>query len=118
MNLTDIKEKDLLKEWASSHASPEITKAILSGINTESESYWTTCDTSEENIIEYGFDTMDELQKQLEHLLSDEIFRDIHTRLTVSAFKLRQLSQRPQHESSEDDGENPNFVIPDFVYNF
>lgn len=118
MNLTDMKEKNLLKGWAYSNASENLTDHILPCINKECESYWITCDMGEQYILEYDFDSMNELERQIEHFLSEELFQDIQQLLTVSTFKSRQLSTFVNTEETDEQPEDPNFVLPDFVYNF
>ncbi|MBD5537989.1 MAG: hypothetical protein HDQ99_21945 [Lachnospiraceae bacterium] len=120
MNLTDIKEKELVKEWASVHASEETTKSILTAIDRPKESYWIVCNESEEYISEYEFDNMKQLEEEIKYSLPDEMFKDIWTPLTVAAFKLRQVKNAASNTDVDydEERENSSFVIPDFVYNF
>ena len=117
MNLIDIKEKSLLKEWASSHANDKITSEVLCRVDKECESYWIKKDENESYISDYSFDNMSELQKEMEHALPDDLFQEMFIPLTIAAFKLRQF-ENTTHTEEPETKDHPSFEIPDFVYNF
>ena len=117
MSLTNIKEKTLLKKWAVSNGNDKITRNVLSNIDNSCESYWIELGDNETYILEYGFDTISDLQNEIKHALPDEIFQDMYMPLAVASFKLRRSENR--RSSADDSNEaNPYFIIPDFVYNF
>lgn len=117
MNLTDIKEKELLKQWAASNENDTVTRKVLSSIDRTCESYWTKMSENDTYISEYGFENMSDLENGIKNALPDNMFQSMYMPLTIASFKLRQHTEASK-TSTENTEDSSCFAIPDFVYNF
>lgn len=112
---SDNEEKNRISVWASKHIG-EINMLDY-GHLTEAASYFIDFDNSD-NCVEYSFDSIPELQMQLEKLWgNDDTMRKIILPCMVATFKGKPRPENYIDNQTHTDTYN-NVIIPDFVYAF
>lgn len=119
MHWTSNNEKEMIKEWAKEYGTEELSKQILSIPVNEEDSYWCMCDEGKE-IIDYEFNTAQELKKNLIEELEEDYYDDLIIPLVAATFKEKEninykiaLNNNAMVHSGDDD-----LTIPEFVYAF
>ena len=104
------KEKGMIKEWAVK------AQNCIEGYDVARESYWNTYE-SDEDIINYDFQTIPELRKMFdENLVGCE---DVALPLSVAAFKEKHQGEiKSGTDTKEKKDDSDNFSIPEFIYIF
>ncbi len=111
MPLTNGEQK--IKNWAEGHVTEAAKKGILPNPDDMMTSYWIKHD-SENDISEYGFDTMPEFENAMKSSIGVDI-ADISKSITVEAFKSKErLGKSTECENDKKDKLN----VPDFIYVF
>lgn len=104
------KEKGMIEEWALKADS------CIEGYDVEKESYWSLYETNED-IIEYDFQTIPELKKIFENSLVGS--EDVVLPLSVATFKEKhQGSVEADNHTKENNNDSDGFSIPEFIYIF
>lgn len=116
----DMHEKIVLNAWAEKFGRAELTGQYFSVPNTEKETYW--CEYSQMNdISEYGFKTVPELEEMLGQALTEEFYKELLLPLAVAAFKEKKIIQIEKGIVEDCEVRQmgaDEFTIPEFVYQF
>lgn len=112
MNWTENGEKKRLYEWVCENKDT----VFFDKISDSLETYYHSFDNTN-NVREYGFSSVPELENDLDELWRNEpLFDSIRRVCAVAAFKLRPEIV-PENQEKGDNGED-NLKIPDYVYMF
>lgn len=114
MNSIDIREKDLLQEWAAANSDGEIFEKRCS---EDMDSYFITRKEEDTYIMSYQFETIPQLQQMINNVCAEQIDVQRQKLLSIAAFKCRETP-----EENSDEGEKRESVdrgkLPEFTYAF
>ena len=104
-------EKDTIKEWAANIASKEITEEIFSAKDVNADSYWTSCEDGND-IKDYAFETLPELEKLLKQSLTESYMDSIIIPIAITTLKHKSRDNSILEKDSSNSG------VSDIVYVF
>lgn len=114
MNSINLKERQMLCEWASVHSDDSIFERKS---KKDEDSYFIARDTEDTYIMKYKFESIPQLQEKIEAVCGDKIDRQTQKLLAITAFKCKtsflDSMQETGEKSSVDRGK-----LPEFTYAF
>lgn len=114
MSSIDVKEKQLLQEWAAANSDGNVFEQRS---HTDTESYFITRNNESTYIMPYQFDTIPQLQEKIAEVSGETIDLQLQKRLAVTAFKCR-LSLTQDSGEEEDRKRADRGKLPEFTYAF
>ncbi len=114
MSSIDIREKNLLQEWAAANSDGEIFEKRCS---TDKDSYFITREVEDTYMMPYRFETIPQLQQMIADLCIGEIDVQNQKLLSIAAFKCREVQQEDS-KAGEEHKRVDRGKLPEFTYAF
>ena len=106
MSSISTREQNFLSDWAKS-AESRMTKEPV-----HTESYFEDRTDERNYLVEYGFDTVADMDKMIKQILDDNMDKTLRKVCEIAAYK--EGNRQPEKEEKEEE----TSVIPEFIYNF
>lgn len=110
MNLTNIKEKKLLQEWAAQNSNNE---AFDQRSNVDAGSYFITRKSEDTYIVSYKIETIPQLQGKIIEVCGEKMGLQQQELLCVAAFKCRMSHNKNSYKEKKNIN---NGMLPEFTY--
>lgn len=113
MNSINIKEKDLLQEWAKRNGDNSIFEK-----EAGKDSYFVERGQDLTEIWNYQFSTIGELKNIISAIIGSDIESDLEKLIVVSAFKCKNLTGKISASDVRSAEQENDEKIPEYIYVF
>ncbi|MDE6626710.1 MAG: hypothetical protein K2K56_10150 [Lachnospiraceae bacterium] len=114
MNSINIKERQMLQEWASVHSDENIFDRRC---KVDENSYFVSRNREDTYIMKYKFETIAQLQENIKRICGDEIDLQTQKLLAIAAFKCKASQVEDTHEANAKNNVDRG-KLPEFTYAF
>lgn len=115
MNSISIKEKEDIKSWAANLENNIYIHKVFTTFSSNVETYFEKFE-NKQNIEEYDFNSIRELESLLDSYVDDDILKNIKTSIMIAIMKSQNTIE--ENKNSQECENKDMFQIPEYVYVF